>query len=315
MQADDLDAFEEFFVRYRTPIYRTAYGLTGDPQAAEEILQDTFARAYQRRHTLRTRRVAAAVAAPRRAQPVLLAAGAAPAARRARSTRPSIGAGPRRPAAVPAERAEQAELRQIVRDGRRRPAARSTAAWSSSITSTGCRSRRRPRLLDVRLGTVKSRLHYALRALRIRPRGRPPLRRRLQRGRTHRGRSGGGGHMMGRPTGCSIHRPALTAFAERSERGPGIGPAFDHLDGCRRCQADLTEILLDGPRRRADARCRRFGRAAGRRLGSAPGPGPAAGRQRLGGPDLAGRRPRRGRAGRRADRSDRHRPPGRIERA
>ena len=49
---------------------------------------------------------------------------------------------------------------------------------------------------------------------------------------------------MGRPTGCSIHRPALTAFAERSERGPGIGPAFDHLDGCRRCQADLTEILL-----------------------------------------------------------------------
>src|SRR5215216_3809206 len=54
VQADELDAFEEFFARYRTPIYRTAYGLTGDPQAAEEILQDTFARAYQRRSLLRT---------------------------------------------------------------------------------------------------------------------------------------------------------------------------------------------------------------------------------------------------------------------
>src|SRR5262249_60223294 len=53
MQADELDAFEEFFLRYRTPIYRTAYGLTGDPHAAEEILQDTFARGYQRRSTLR----------------------------------------------------------------------------------------------------------------------------------------------------------------------------------------------------------------------------------------------------------------------
>ena len=52
VQADDLDAFEEFFARYRSVIYRTAYGLTGDRQAAEEILQDTFARAYQRRHTL-----------------------------------------------------------------------------------------------------------------------------------------------------------------------------------------------------------------------------------------------------------------------
>src|SRR5215212_3887831 len=52
VQADDLDAFEEFFARYRSSIYRTAYGLTGDRQAAEEVLQDTFARAYQRRHTL-----------------------------------------------------------------------------------------------------------------------------------------------------------------------------------------------------------------------------------------------------------------------
>ena len=37
MQADDLDAFEAFFIRYRTSIYRTAYGLTGDPHVAEEV--------------------------------------------------------------------------------------------------------------------------------------------------------------------------------------------------------------------------------------------------------------------------------------
>jgi hypothetical protein len=49
---------------------------------------------------------------------------------------------------------------------------------------------------------------------------------------------------MGRSTGCSTHRAALAAFAERSERGLETGPAFEHLDRCRRCQADLTELLL-----------------------------------------------------------------------
>ncbi len=35
-QADELDAFEAFFERYRGLIHRTAYGLTGDAGAAEE---------------------------------------------------------------------------------------------------------------------------------------------------------------------------------------------------------------------------------------------------------------------------------------
>jgi anti-sigma factor RsiW len=50
--------------------------------------------------------------------------------------------------------------------------------------------------------------------------------------------------MMGRSTGCATHRPALLAFAERSEQGPDSPAAFAHLDGCRRCQADLAEIVL-----------------------------------------------------------------------
>ena len=49
---------------------------------------------------------------------------------------------------------------------------------------------------------------------------------------------------MGRSTGCATHRSALLAFAERSELGPGSPAAFAHLDGCRRCQADLAEIVL-----------------------------------------------------------------------
>lgn len=50
--------------------------------------------------------------------------------------------------------------------------------------------------------------------------------------------------MMGRSTGCATHRPALLAYAERSELGPDSSSAFEHLDRCRRCQADLTEVVL-----------------------------------------------------------------------
>ena len=85
VQADDLDAFEAFFERYRGLIHRTAYGLTGDVGAAEEILQDTFIRAYRHRASLRTGRLAGPVAPPGRPQPVLLAA--RPAAPRHRTDR------------------------------------------------------------------------------------------------------------------------------------------------------------------------------------------------------------------------------------
>jgi hypothetical protein len=49
---------------------------------------------------------------------------------------------------------------------------------------------------------------------------------------------------MGRATGCGAHRAALAAFAERSERDASTAAAFDHLERCRRCQADVTETLL-----------------------------------------------------------------------
>jgi RNA polymerase sigma-70 factor (ECF subfamily) len=165
MQADDLDAFEAFFERYRLPIYRTAYGLTGDPQASEEILQDTFARAYQRRHILRgdvsplpwLHRVALNLCYSRLG-------------RRRLPSEPigdSVIGLVRDRAAEPAEHAEQEELRRIVRDGvAELPPKHQIVVILYYLH--GLSLQETAELLDVRLGTVKSRLHYALRGLRVR---------------------------------------------------------------------------------------------------------------------------------------------------
>jgi RNA polymerase sigma-70 factor, ECF subfamily len=165
MQADDLGAFEAFFLRYRTPIYRTAYGLTGDPQAAEEILQDTFARAYQRRHALRTdvsplpwlHRVALNLCYSRLGRRRL----------KAGPMEDSVVGLVRDLATEPAEHAEQQELRRIVREG----VADLPPKHQSVVILYylhGLSLQETAQLLDVRLGTVKSRLHYALRSLRTR---------------------------------------------------------------------------------------------------------------------------------------------------
>jgi RNA polymerase sigma-70 factor, ECF subfamily len=164
MKADDLDAFEAFFNRHRTLIYRTAYGLTGDPHVAEEVLQDTFARAYRHRAALLPdvspvpwlHRVALNLCYSRldrrrlKAEPIADGAVAA-----------SVPDG----AVEPAERAERQELRQIVREG--------IAALPPKHQSVvvlyylhGLSLQETASFLDVRLGTVKSRLHYALRTLR-----------------------------------------------------------------------------------------------------------------------------------------------------
>jgi RNA polymerase sigma-70 factor, ECF subfamily len=164
MKNDDLDAFEAFFNRHRTLIYRTAYGLTGDPHVAEEVLQDTFARAYRHRAALLPdvspvpwlHRVALNLCYSRldrrqlKAEPIADGAVAA--------NVPDAGV-------EPAERAERQELRQIVREG--------IAALPPKHQSVvvlyylhGLSLQETASFLDVRLGTVKSRLHYALRSLR-----------------------------------------------------------------------------------------------------------------------------------------------------
>ncbi len=164
MQADDLDAFGALFERHRGPIFRTAYGLTGDRCAAEEILQDTFARAWARRAALLPDitplpwlyRVAFNLCYTRLG-------------RRRLASGPlgdALIASLDDPLPEPSERAERQELRRLVREGVAAlpPKHQSVVALyyldGLSLAETAL-------ALDVRLGTVKSRLHYALRALRI----------------------------------------------------------------------------------------------------------------------------------------------------
>ena len=43
---------------------------------------------------------------------------------------------------------------------------------------------------------------------------------------------------------CRRHRPVLLNYLERSERGPGLERALDHLAGCRGCRYDLEAMAL-----------------------------------------------------------------------
>jgi RNA polymerase sigma-70 factor (ECF subfamily) len=52
MQSGDLDAFEEFFTTYKRQVYATALAITRDPFLAEEILQDCFVKTYKVRERL-----------------------------------------------------------------------------------------------------------------------------------------------------------------------------------------------------------------------------------------------------------------------
>src|SRR5829696_7238619 len=135
---DDLDAFAALFERYRVPVYRAALALTGDPGASEEVLMDTFGRAYTHRRRLRSEPVTEIVAER------LVDA-----------------------AAQPDARAEWTELRQIVREG---IAALSVKHQAVVILYylEGRSLQETADALELPLGTVKSRIHHALRDLRVR---------------------------------------------------------------------------------------------------------------------------------------------------
>ena len=49
----DLEAFESLYGIYKGPVYRTGLAITGDRSAAEEILQETFLRAFKHMHNVR----------------------------------------------------------------------------------------------------------------------------------------------------------------------------------------------------------------------------------------------------------------------
>lgn len=162
MQQDDLDAFEAFFDRHRSLIHRTAYGLTGDPQVAEEILQDTFLRAYRHRNSLRTEvspvpwlhRVALNLCYSRLGRRKLRVEPIGETTQQVRDG--DLG---------PADHAEREELRTTIRLG--------VAALPPKHQSVvilyylhGMSLQETADALGIAVGTVKSRLHYALAGLR-----------------------------------------------------------------------------------------------------------------------------------------------------
>jgi len=162
MQADDLDAFEAFFARHRGLIERTAYALVGDRQAAEEVLQDTFLRAYRHRASLRTDvspvpwlyRVALNLCYSRLARRRLAEEPIGDTTAELRDHTPE-----------PADLIEREELRRSVRRG--------VAALPEKHQLVivlyylhGLSLQETASTLGIRLGTTKSRIHYALHALR-----------------------------------------------------------------------------------------------------------------------------------------------------
>jgi RNA polymerase sigma-70 factor (ECF subfamily) len=162
LQADDLDAFEALFNRHRVFIYRTAYGLTGDRDVAEEVLQDTFVRAYRHRATLHTdrsplpwlHRVALNLCYSRLVRKKLPVEPIADSAH-------ALSDG----SDEPHEWAERQEMNRSLGEG-----IASLPPGQQSVVVLrylhGLSLQETSTLLGIRPGTVKSRLHYALHRLR-----------------------------------------------------------------------------------------------------------------------------------------------------
>jgi RNA polymerase sigma-70 factor (ECF subfamily) len=165
IREDDLDGFEAFFERYRGPVFATAYALLGERQAAEEVLQDTFSKAFEWRRRLR------ADASPSPwLHRVALNFCYSRLSRRRLPWEPITDAMTRflfDHGEEPADRAELTELREIVRDG----IAALPAKHQAVIVLFYLRGRsigETAEILGIPAGTVKSRLHFGLRSLRER---------------------------------------------------------------------------------------------------------------------------------------------------
>jgi RNA polymerase sigma-70 factor (ECF subfamily) len=160
---DDLDAFAALFDRYRVPVYRAALALTGDHGASEEVVMDTFGRAYRHRQRLRTD-----VSPLPWLHKVALNLCYSRLGRRRLPSEPVTDLVADRlvdATAGPAVNAEWAELRTIVREGiaglsdKHRAVVILYYLEGRSLQETADE-------LGLPLGTVKSRVHHALRDLR-----------------------------------------------------------------------------------------------------------------------------------------------------
>ncbi len=164
-EQDDVEAFAALFERHRVSVYRAALALTGDPGASEEVVMDTFGRAYIHRRRLRTdvsplpwlHKVALNLCYSRLARRRL----------RSEPVTDLVAEQMADATAGPAVNAEWAELRVIVREGiaglseKHRAVVVLYYLEGRSLQETAD-------ILGLPLGTVKSRVHHALRDLRVR---------------------------------------------------------------------------------------------------------------------------------------------------
>ena len=170
-RAGETLAFDNLFYRYRDGIYRLAISITKDPSAADEIVVDTFARAYRALERLEPDdslrpwlyRVAVNLSYNRQPRKGVtfssLEDGAA--------DLPADGESP-------SEAAERGERRRVVLE------CVDTLGPKHKIVVVlhylnGLNLAEIAEILEVPVGTVKSRLHYALRKLRVQLSAHPGL--------------------------------------------------------------------------------------------------------------------------------------------
>ena len=170
-RAGDAVAFDNLFYRYRDGIYRLGMAITKDPSAAEEIVIDTFARAHRAIERLEPDdslrpwlyRVAVNLSYNRRPRKGV--------------TFSSLDEGTENIAAEsesPSEAAERTERRRVVLE-----CVDSLGPKHKVVVVlhylNGLNLAEIAEIVEVPVGTVKSRLHYALRKLRLQLSAHPGL--------------------------------------------------------------------------------------------------------------------------------------------
>jgi RNA polymerase sigma-70 factor, ECF subfamily len=170
-RAGEILAFDNLFYRYRDGIYRLGMAITKDPSAAEEIVVDTFARAHRAIERLEPDdslrpwlyRVAVNLSYNRRPRKGV--------------TFNSLDDGTDDIAAEgesPSEAAERTERRRVVLDCVDALGPKHKIVVVLHYLN-GLNLAEIAEIVEVPVGTVKSRLHYALRKLRVQLSAHPGL--------------------------------------------------------------------------------------------------------------------------------------------
>jgi len=168
----DAGSFDALFYRYRDGIYRLSLAITKDPQAAEEIVVDTFARAHRALGRLEPDdslrpwlyRVAVNLSYNRRPRKNVILSSLEDAADEAIANEEGS----------PSRLAEQAELRRFVLSAVDELGPKHRVVVVLHYMN-GLNLAEIAEIVDCPVGTVKSRLHYALRRLRTHLAAHPEL--------------------------------------------------------------------------------------------------------------------------------------------